>query len=63
MSAAQHVQRDGVTANGIMPRARTRMNDSGPLAAMCDIADTWLDWNRLGPIVELYRALIQPDVE
>jgi len=30
---------------------------------MYDIADTWLDWNRLGPIVERYRALIQPDVE
>jgi 3-oxoacyl-[acyl-carrier protein] reductase len=24
----------GITANAIMPRARTRMNDSGPLAAM-----------------------------
>jgi hypothetical protein len=32
-------------------------------AAMYDIADTWLDRNRLGPIVERYRALIQPDVE
>jgi 3-oxoacyl-[acyl-carrier protein] reductase len=34
MSAAQALQRYGVTANVIMPRARTRMNDSGPLAAM-----------------------------
>jgi hypothetical protein len=33
------------------------------LAAMYDIADTWWDWNRLGLIVERYRALIQPDVE
>jgi 3-oxoacyl-[acyl-carrier protein] reductase len=34
MSAAQALQKYGVTANVIMPRARTRMNDSGPLAAM-----------------------------
>jgi 3-oxoacyl-[acyl-carrier protein] reductase len=34
MSAAQALLRYGVTANVIMPRARTRMNDSGPLAAM-----------------------------
>jgi len=34
MCAAQVLERYGVTANAIMPRARTRMNDSGPLAAM-----------------------------
>ena len=34
MGAAQLLQKYGVTANAIMPRARTRMNDSGPLAAM-----------------------------
>ncbi len=34
MSAAQACLKYGVTANAIMPRARTRMNDSGPLAAM-----------------------------
>ena len=34
MSTAQVLQKYGVTANAIMPRARTRMNDSGPLAAM-----------------------------
>jgi len=28
-----------------------------------DIADRWLDWQRLGPIVERYRALIASDVE
>ena len=27
-----------------------------------DIADKWLDWNRLGPIVEKYRALIVDEV-
>ncbi len=34
MGAAQLMQKYGVTANVIMPRARTRMNDSGLLAAM-----------------------------
>ena len=34
MSAAQALLRYGVTANVIMPRARTRMNDSGMLAEM-----------------------------
>ena len=34
MGAAQLLLKYGVTANSIMPRARTRMNDSGPLAAM-----------------------------
>lgn len=34
MSAAQGLQRYGVMANAIMPRARTRMNDSGALADM-----------------------------
>ncbi len=34
MSAAQVLQKYGVNANVIMPRARTRMNDSGTLAAM-----------------------------
>jgi 3-oxoacyl-[acyl-carrier protein] reductase len=34
MSTAQVMEKYGVTANVIMPRARTRMNDSGPLAAM-----------------------------
>jgi 3-oxoacyl-[acyl-carrier protein] reductase len=34
MGAAQLMQKYGITANVIMPRARTRMNESGPLAAM-----------------------------
>ncbi len=34
LSAAQACLKYGVTANAIMPRARTRMNDAGPLAAM-----------------------------
>lgn len=27
-----------------------------------DVAEQWLDWNRLGPMVERYRALIEADV-
>ena len=34
MGAAQLMWKYGITANALMPRARTRMNDSGPLAAM-----------------------------
>lgn len=34
MGAAQLMLKYGVTANVIMPRARTRMNDAGPLAAI-----------------------------
>jgi 3-oxoacyl-[acyl-carrier protein] reductase len=34
MGAAQLMQKYGITANVIMPRARTRMNDAGPFAAM-----------------------------
>jgi hypothetical protein len=28
-----------------------------------DIANKWLDWNRLGPIVSRYQALITADVK
>ncbi len=34
MGAAQALQKYGVTANVVMPRARTRMTDSGPVAAI-----------------------------
>ncbi|MEE8312085.1 MAG: SDR family NAD(P)-dependent oxidoreductase [Candidatus Binatia bacterium] len=34
MGAAQALQKYGVTANVIMPRARTRMTDTGPVAAI-----------------------------
>jgi hypothetical protein len=33
------------------------------LAYVGDIAEKWLDWNRLGPMVETYRTLIAADVE
>jgi hypothetical protein len=32
------------------------------LSYVGDIADKWLDWNRLGPMVERYRGLIESDV-
>lgn len=32
------------------------------LAHVGDIAEKWLDWTRLGPIVERYRTLIASDV-
>jgi spore coat protein CotH len=32
------------------------------LACMGDIAEKWLDWNRLGPIVDRYQKLIADDV-
>ena len=28
-----------------------------------DIANKWLDWNRLGPIVARYQALIRADIK
>ncbi|MCU0668934.1 MAG: SDR family NAD(P)-dependent oxidoreductase [Myxococcota bacterium] len=34
LGAAQLMHKYGITANVLMPRARTRMNDAGPLAAM-----------------------------
>jgi len=39
------------------PEYRTRY-----LRYMADIADKWLDWNRLGPIVAKYEALIGPEM-
>ncbi|HUU36283.1 MAG TPA: SDR family NAD(P)-dependent oxidoreductase, partial [Vicinamibacterales bacterium] len=43
MGAAQLMQKYGVTANVLMPRARTRMNDSGPLAAIFQRPDEGFD--------------------
>jgi hypothetical protein len=40
-----------------VPALRTRY-----LAYVGDIADKWLDWQRLGPIVDKYRKLIEADV-
>jgi hypothetical protein len=33
------------------------------LAYVRDVADTWLDWNRIGPIARKYRDLIADDVK
>jgi hypothetical protein len=41
-----------------VPALRTRY-----LAYMGDIAEKWLDWRRLGPIVDGYRALIDDDIK
>jgi hypothetical protein len=41
-----------------VPALRTRY-----LAHVHDIATTWLDWNRLGPLVAQYQQLIAPYVE
>jgi 3-oxoacyl-[acyl-carrier protein] reductase len=43
MGAAQLMQKYGVTANVIMPRARTRMNEAGPLAAIFKKPDQGFD--------------------
>jgi hypothetical protein len=40
-----------------VPALRTRY-----LAYMGDIADRWLDWSRLGPLVGRYQKLIAEDV-
>ena len=40
-----------------VPSLRTRY-----LTHVGDIAEEWLDWNRLGPLVERYRILIADDV-
>ena len=41
-----------------MPELRARY-----LRYVRDIAENWLDWNKLGPVVEKYRALIASDIE
>ena len=33
------------------------------LAYVRDVADTWLDWNRIGPIARKYHDLIADDVK
>jgi hypothetical protein len=41
-----------------VPELRTRY-----LSYVRDIADKWLDWQKLGPIVDKYVALIADDVK
>jgi len=54
MAAAQAMIRFGVTANVICPRARTRMNDSGPYAALFAKPESGFDVfdpENIGPFV------------
>jgi 3-oxoacyl-[acyl-carrier protein] reductase len=63
MSTAQAMLKYGVTANVICPRARTRMNDSGPLAAMFAKPEDGFDVfapENVGPIV---AYLASPEAE
>ena len=41
-----------------VPALRTRY-----LGYVRDIAEKWLDWNRLGPVIQQYQALIGEDVK
>ena len=41
-----------------VPALRTRY-----LGYVRDVAEKWLDWNRLGPLAEQYHALIAEDVQ
>jgi 3-oxoacyl-[acyl-carrier protein] reductase len=61
MSAAQVLEKYGITANAIMPRARTRMNDSGTLAAMFAKPETGFDLYAPEHVAPLVGYLASPD--
>jgi 3-oxoacyl-[acyl-carrier protein] reductase len=61
MSAAQVLEKYGITANAIMPRARTRMNDSGTLAAMFAKPETGFDYYAPEHVSPLVGFLASPD--
>jgi NAD(P)-dependent dehydrogenase (short-subunit alcohol dehydrogenase family) len=61
MSAAQVLEKYGVTANAIMPRARTRMNDSGTLAAMFAKPETGFDVYAPEHVAPLVGYLASPE--
>ena len=61
MSAAQVLEKYGVTANAIMPRARTRMNDSGTLAAMFAKPEQGFDLYAPEHVAPLVGYLASPD--
>jgi 3-oxoacyl-[acyl-carrier protein] reductase len=63
MSAAQSLEKYGVTANAIMPRARTRMNDSGTLAAMFAKPEQGFDLYAPENISPLVAYLASPAAE
>ena len=61
MSAAQVLEKYGVTANVIMPRARTRMNDSGTLASMFAKPESGFDLYAPEHVAPLVGYLASPD--
>ena len=61
MSAAQVLEKYGITANAIMPRARTRMNDSGLLAAMFAKPESGFDLYAPEHVSPLVGFLAGPD--
>lgn len=61
MSAAQVLEKYGITANAIMPRARTRMNDSGTLAAMFAKPETGFDYYAPEHVSPLVGFLASPE--
>jgi len=61
MSAAQVLEKYGVTANAIMPRARTRMNDSGTLASMFAKPESGFDLYAPEHVAPLVGYLASPD--
>jgi len=63
MAAAQSLERYGVTANAIMPRARTRMNDSGVLASMFAKPETGFDFYAPENVSPLVAWLASPAAE
>jgi 3-oxoacyl-[acyl-carrier protein] reductase len=63
MGAAQLVTKYGVTANVFMPRARTRMNDSGPLAAIFKKPDEGFDVFAPENVVPLVGYLASPQAQ
>ena len=63
MSAAQSLQKYGVRANAVMPRARTRMNDSGILAEMFAKPDEGFDEYAPENVAPLVGYLSSPAAE
>jgi len=63
MSAAQALLKYGVTANAIMPRARTRMNEAGPLAQMFKKPEEGFDVFSPDNVAPLVAYLASPEAQ
>jgi len=63
MGAAQLMQKYGVTANAIMPRARTRMTETGPVAAMFKKPEAGFDTFAPENVSPLVAYLASPAAE